>query len=608
MAAAITASAAGQFKANVRQLPKNQIKKENVLTQKEVQQAKKDLMQFKAANVITEQPAGTAYDYQASGRADYAYQGYVNTDFIYGKVRVVYADDGTVYLRNLLFHSGDFFGDNWVQGTIEGNVLTIPLGQSIYWDDFYQADVVLTWGEVVCLDEDTYEFDFIPDESVTEVKYLIGEDGSLTMLDGIAPASDQPWEIEAYMGTGLGICWSDDGSWGGICNFSHELSDPVEPPVAPTVITEQPDGELSTDLRSGVCVYNAYPGYGSPGVTPQSGKMYVVINHETGKAYIQKPSYWHDFADGWVEGTFDEATGIISIPVGQYIYYSERGQYGIQMMWGSTYTYQDIDPNTGQPVYYLGTEIDEDVTEIQFKIDGDVISLLNSEGDMDAEYPDNMVATGVYWHFTDDLHMTALEYNTTGKYFILTPAVPADPTDVDWHDGGDEYGYSHFEFVPHVVDVNGNDLDPECLGYSLYTDDDQLFTFEASTYSVDLYQDMTVIPHELFKEAYDFSGGYEINTFAIFFYRTNAEGYEPFFNNRIGIQAVYTVPDPETGTNIVNRSNIVYYQLPSTSLESVMADAVDDNAPVYNVLGQKMDSNNLPAGIYIKNGKKFIVK
>lgn len=609
LAVAVMASANGQFKINVRQLPKNQIKNESVMDQKAAMQAKKNVMQSKAARVINTQPEGVAYDYMNSGRADYTYYeyGFMNVDNMNGKVRVVFAEDGTVYLRNLLFRSDVNFGDNWVQGTIEGNVLSIPLGQSIfsYKDDEYDYDVVLAWGEVVPDEEN--DFAFVADETVTEVKYLIGEDGTMTMQGGVLPTTDEPWEQAAYCGTGLVAKYSDDNSWAGFCNFSQVLSNPVEVVEAPTVITEQPEGEFATYIRSGGCVYNAYPGYGTPGVCKQTGKMFVVTNAETGKAYIQKASYWHDFASGWVEGTYDAETGIISIPVGQYVFYNENQNYGIQMLWGSTSPYQDIDPNTGESVYYLATEIDEDVTEIQYKIEGDHIYLLNSEGNMDAEKPYNMEATGVYWQFSDDKHMTALEFNTEGVYFNLVPAVPADPTDVDWHDAGDESGASHIEFVPPTTDVDGNPLDLESLSFSFYTDDDQLFTFEAATYYYDLRWDTTEIPFDVFSDGWDFFGGYEVTKYGAHFYRTNAEGYEPFFNNRIGVQAIYTVDSPETKTPVVNKSNIVYYELPPTAIERVEVE-LDTNAPVYNMMGQKMNVNNLPAGIYIQNGRKFMVK
>ncbi len=610
IAVAVTASAAGQVSASFHHLSKSQIKKENVLSKENAKLAKLEVMKSKAARVISEQPEGTVYDYQVSGLADYAIYEYnfLNVDQMRGTVRVVMADNNTVYLRNLLYQSDSNFGDNWVQGTIEGNVLSIPLGQSIYHDDENDYDVVLAWGEVVA---DGDDFAFVADETATDVKYLIGDDGSLTMQGGVLPTTTDWSQQAAYMGKGLCAIFSDDNSWGGFCNFSQVLSNPVEVADVPTVITEQPEGELNVYLRSGACIYNAYVGYGTPGVCEQNGKMFVVINEETGKAYINRVSFWHDFAESWVEGDYDAATGIITIPVGQYIYYNDKWSYGVQMMWGSTSVYVDVDAE-GHPVYALNTEIDEDVTEIKFQIDGEYIRLLDSEGDMDAEYPDNLVATGVYWHFTDDLHMTALEFDTSGKLFNLVPAVPCGPTEVEWHDGGDESGFNHVEFVPPTTDIEGNPLDPESLSYSFYTDDDQLFTFEAATYFYDLREDMTEIPFDMFKEGMDFFGGYENPTFGARFYRTNAEGFEPFFTWRIGVQAIYTVDAPDVDgaprkAPVANKSEIVYYELPNTAVTSVKAE-LDNNAPVYNVMGQKMNATNLPAGLYIQNGHKFIVK
>ena len=41
----------------------------------------------------------------------------------------------------------------------------------------------------------------------------------------------------------------------------------------------------------------------------------------------------------------------------------------------------------------------------------------------------------------------------------------------------------------------------------------------------------------------------------------------------------------------------------------VDGDDADKNAPVYSLQGMKMqNTDNLPKGIYVKNGKKFVVK
>ena len=603
LAVAASASAAGQFKAHVRNLDKK-IVKEQVMTKKDIQAAKKT-----PARVINEQPEGQAYNYTTTGRADYASSGYLYGAEMSGNTRVVFAEDGTtVYVRNILYNSGSNFGNNWVQGTLEGNTLTIPMGQSIYWSDQYQADVVLTWGEVVLTEDE--KFAFVADESVTEVTYLLGEDGSLTMQGGVAPTSDDSSANEYYLGTGLSATWTDDGSWSGFCNFTQVLSNPVVPPAAPTLITEQPEGDLYTYYRAGACIYSSIFGLGE---TEVDGKMNVVFGKTDGaldgKVYIQNPMWWLDGNNTWVEGTYDWMTGLITIPVGQYLSWDEENEYGVQMMWGSTYVYQDVDEN-GEEGYYLGTELDEEAENIYFMIGDDVIELQGSEGDINAEFPENYNATGLYAMYNDDQTWAgALEFGVKGQIVHAVPAIPADPTlpEEPWYDCGNEGGYSTFDFKLPTTDVDGNMIDPECLSYSIFTDDDQIFTFDPAVYTYDdLTEPITEVPYWLYASGVDFHKGY------VYFYRTNAEGFEPMFTRRIGVQAIYTVDVPETEgapkkAPVVNKSNIVYYELPNTAIESVKAE-LDVNAPVYNIMGQKMNADNLPAGIYIQNSKKFVIK
>ena len=603
LAVAASASAAGQFKAHVRNLDKK-IVKEQVMTKKDIQAAKKT-----PARVVNEQPEGQAYNYTTTGRADYASSGYLYGAEMSGNTRVVFAEDGTtVYVRNILYNSGSNFGNNWVQGTLEGNTLTIPMGQSIYWSDQYQADVVLTWGEVVLTEDE--KFAFVADESVTEVTYLLGEDGSLTMQGGVAPTSDDSSANEYYLGTGLSATWTDDGSWSGFCNFTQVLSNPVVPPAAPTLITEQPEGDLYTYYRAGACIYSSIFGLGE---TEVDGKMNVVFGKTDGaldgKVYIQNPMWWLDGNNTWVEGTYDWMTGLITIPVGQYLSWDEENEYGVQMMWGSTYVYQDVDEN-GEEGYYLGTELDEEAENIYFMIGDDVIELQGSEGDINAEFPENYNATGLYAMYNDDQTWAgALEFGVKGQIVHAVPAIPADPTlpEEPWYDCGNEGGYSTFDFKLPTTDVDGNMIDPECLSYSIFTDDDQIFTFDPAVYTYDdLTEPITEVPYWLYASGVDFHKGY------VYFYRTNAEGFEPMFTRRIGVQAIYTVDVPETEgapkkAPVVNKSNIVYYELPNTAIESVKAE-LDVNAPVYNIMGQKMNANNLPAGVYIQNGKKFVIK
>lgn len=46
----------------------------------------------------------------------------------------------------------------------------------------------------------------------------------------------------------------------------------------------------------------------------------------------------------------------------------------------------------------------------------------------------------------------------------------------------------------------------------------------------------------------------------------------------------------------------------ATSIKNIDSEVVESNAPVYNLHGQRVDGNNLTPGIYVKAGKKFVVK
>ncbi len=189
----------------------------------------------------------------------------------------------------------------------------------------------------------------------------------------------------------------------------------------------------------------------------------------------------------------------------------------------------------------------------------------------------------------------------------LVPAVPADPElyEDSWFDSGSEDGYSCFDFNVKAEDVDGNEIDRTHLLYSIFTDDDVPFVFDAATYEWDLTEDMTEIPYEVYYEGYDF------DVSRIYFYRTNM-GDNPMFIRRIGIQVHYDVPvttaDGKATTIVRNSSNIVYWDLPTTAITEVAANPAAADHAYYNLMGVKFNSLPTTPGIYIHNGKKVVIK
>ena len=418
-----------------------------------------------------------------------------------------------------------------------------------------------------------------------------------------------------YTATGVMTAyWADlseyEGQEGFVAIRHHNVSDmyrlnvdditigefvPEEAPETPTVITEIPDGcQTYTYYRNSACIYS---GWGI-GLTATDGKFTVAFDLTNGDVYVQNPAWYHDGYGAWVKGTYDWMTGIITIPTGQYLSWSDAYGYGVILGWGNTYVYEDYD-DEGELGYYLGYEIDDRTTEIQMMIDGDNIYLLGTDGDMNAEFPENYNATGMFTYWSDDLSMTSLEFCNRDEYgyelpfgYIvnLVPAVPANPTADDWYDCGDESGFSKFYFTLPTEDVDGNPLDPEYLSYSVYVDNGngpEIFHFTGDDYTFDLDPDadLTEIPYSLYSSAVDFHNYY------VYMYRTNEEGYEPLFTENIGIQVFYTVNGEK------NASEIVWLYDIDTNVAETLAGKTVANVRYFNAAGQEMAE---PNGLTIK--------
>ena len=337
--------------------------------------------------------------------------------------------------------------------------------------------------------------------------------------------------------------------------------EPDPEPETPFVITDIPENcQVYTYLRNSSSIFNSW-GFGT---CETDGEFKVAFDQSNNLVYIQNPSWFHESYGSWVKGTYDPETGIISIPTGQYLNWSDAYGYGIILGWGSTYVYTNGDENgDGEDDYYMGYEIDAGTTEIQMRVDGNYIYLLDTEGDIKAEFPNNYAATGMMTYWSDDLSITALEFANRDEYGYIEPigtikttavaAIPANPTADDWYDCGDESGFSKFYFTLPTTDVDGNMLYPENLSYAVWINDGNgnvyQYAFLAADYTYDLYEDIYEVPYALYTNAVDFKANY------VNMYRTNMND-NPLFvhdgrhNGNIGIQVFYTVDGVRNASEI----------------------------------------------------------
>ena len=350
----------------------------------------------------------------------------------------------------------------------------------------------------------------------------------------------------------------------------------------PTVISETPEGTLLTYHRTGGYIYDKFM---ETGITEFEDDMNVVFA-EDGKVYIQNPIT--TLTNGnWVEGTYNQETGIISIPTGQCVSWMANYGYGGLLVWGHTW-YEQIgwDYDYDEPVYWLYGAYDPDVTEIRYKVEGNTITLLDGQGDVWAPYPEWGNTAGPCLIYSDNHEWgNVLQFSTVAVLTDQGPAVPANPTADEWYDSGDEYGACRFSFTLPTTDVDGNPINPENLSYSIYLDKDSLYTFDYFYYYDELDDYTTVIPYSLYSDGYDFTDH------CVYLYGTNYCDW-PIFTWRIGIKVYYTVG------SITNESDIVYLEVfPNTAINEVNAGKTVANVSYYNLAGQKVTQ---PQGMTIK--------
>ena len=70
-----------------------------------------------------------------------------------------------------------------------------------------------------------------------------------------------------------------------------------------------------------------------------------------------------------------------------------------------------------------------------------------------------------------------------------------------------------------------------------------------------------------------------------------------------GFRAYFAIPNSASASALR-----VVIDGTATSIKNIDSEVVESNAPVYNLQGQRVDGNNLTPGIYVKAGKKFVIK
>ena len=235
--------------------------------------------------IITEAPAGETKAYKRAGSYTYVSSGsaYIGTQS--GTMEVVFTSDNKVYMKDPI--CGVTTGA-YVEGTLSGNTITVPLGQNIYYSSTY--DYAMT----TCLAD--LSGAVVLDKETAAITYTI--DGETITQNGTSQSN------------ALTCYWTDDDSWSGYSEWETVLTEYVAPPVV-----TPPAGLVTEDWTVGRYFYD--------GEDEISEEKVLKVGFDGNDVYVYGFSYNTVTEGGWIKGTLSDDGKSISFASGQYYGYDD---------------------------------------------------------------------------------------------------------------------------------------------------------------------------------------------------------------------------------------------------------------------------------------------
>ena len=219
--------------------------------------------------IITDPGEGETKFYTRAGTAFYAASGSAYTEDQSGTVTILEAEGGKVYIKDPVSH---YSQGSWVEGTKDGNTITVTAGQPLAWNSNYSATLSLNWGN-----KDGNSFT----RGEGNITFTVDDAAGTITLDG--SSTDKI----------IAVFWDDDNSWNGYGDYN-------------TIWTYDPGYEpASTDpivLPDGAEVQNWYADGTGTTAVPTDVKVAFVGN----ELYIS--GLTSNFPEAWIKGTIDGTT------------------------------------------------------------------------------------------------------------------------------------------------------------------------------------------------------------------------------------------------------------------------------------------------------------
>ncbi len=199
-----------------------------------------------------------------------------------GYVQIVECEDGTVYIRNIVLGMSK---GTWTKGTREGNTITVPIKQTVYYDAAWDESCSLYWG--------INDFGYSRYDGYLDAFTFNVDDAAGTIsLEGTSE--------EVFMG----IFWDSDGSfsfsgdWETVWTYDHDYA-----PLPVSTVTPPSGLETTTWYTKG---HTYYTGSEYRNDKEEFFKGNVTVGFDGQDVYLQ--GLFPEYPDAWIKGSVDGGT------------------------------------------------------------------------------------------------------------------------------------------------------------------------------------------------------------------------------------------------------------------------------------------------------------
>lgn len=372
--------------------------------------------------------------YDAEGRKEYYIKSSIGTynylgliiDYTqpFGAAEVVYGNDNSVYIKNIIseYNPMMYVGGTYVKGTLEGNIITMPVPQTVT----YLPDYGYYLNMYVLKTEDGGNSYDITDD--TEFTYLVEEDGSFSLQ---LPADNYA----------IGFVRSTNDTWA-------LYSDVMQ------VFTPSPYSSIEVPRNVTTTEYV---------MTSQGNGYNVQVGFDNNDVYIVGLC---DYAPSLaVKGTLKDNK--ITIPQDQYVGIYTNYNIVTKIAYPNP---EDMGPFDLIPDYLLGPEDEEYVLIL------DPVTL-----EIYSENPDSYFCLNASLEMVDPIVMLC-DFNLSPSQNADFSGTPAAPFDLSWTDAEfSPFGFSFFQFDLPNISTENTLLMSDNLYYEIFIDGERLL-FEAFEY------------------------------------------------------------------------------------------------------------------------------